>query len=97
MYNTRFLEIAILFYVEIKSLTVSLVFLTAGRLQMLMIGHFIGKETKLLELSKRGEETQLEFKRTAHYLGGYLAISYLLHVLRAVLLCLLHSPSGLEQ
>ena len=42
---------------------------------MLMIGHFIGKETKLLELSKRGEETQLEFICTAHFLGGYLAIS----------------------
>ena len=60
---------------------------------MLTIGHFIGKETKLLELSKRGEETQLEFKRTARCLGGYLAISYLLHALHAVLLCLLHSPS----
>ena len=64
---------------------------------MLTIGHFIGKETKLLKLSKRGEETQLEFKRTIHFLGGYLAISYLLHALPAVLLCLLHSPSGLEQ
>ena len=64
---------------------------------MLTIGHFIGKETKLLELSKRGEKTQLEFKRTAHFLGGYLAISYLLHALPVVLLCLLHSPSGLEQ
>ena len=47
-----------------------------------------------MNLSKRGEETQLEFKRTAHFLGGYLAISYLLHALHAVLLCLLHSPSG---
>ena len=64
---------------------------------MLMIGHFIGKETKLLELSKRREETVLEFKCTADFLGGYLAISYLLHALCAALLCLLHSPSGLEQ
>ena len=64
---------------------------------MLTIGHFIGKEkkiTRVMNLSKRGEETQLEFKRTAHFLGGYLAISYLLHALHAVLLCLLHSPSG---
>ena len=52
-----------------------------------MIGHFIGKETKVLELSKREEETVfIEFERTAHFLGGYLAISYLLHALCAVLL-----------
>ena len=37
---------------------------------MCMIGHFIGKETKLLELSNRGEETLLELKRTAQFLGG---------------------------
>ena len=34
---------------------------------MFMIGHFIGKETQLLELLKRGEETVLEFKCTAHF------------------------------
>ena len=62
---------------------------------MLMVGHFIGKETKLL--SKRREETQLEFKCTAHFLGSYLVISYILHAPRAVLLSLLHLPSGLEQ
>ena len=41
------------------------------------------KLTRVMNLSKRGEETQLEFKRTAHFLGGYLAISYLLHALHA--------------
>ena len=60
---------------------------------MLMIAHFIGKESKLLELSKQGEEIVLEFKHTVHFLGGYLMINYLLHALHAVLYCLLHAPA----
>ena len=32
-----------------------------------MMGHFMGRETKLPGLLERGEETVLEFKRTAHF------------------------------
>ena len=39
---------------------------------MLMIGHFIGRDTKLLELSKQEGEKILEFKCTVHFLGAIL-------------------------
>ena len=60
-----------------------------------MIGHLIEKET---ELSKPGEE----FKHVAHFLGGYLAISHLLHAIIFIALfnalALGHfAPSGLHQ
>ena len=61
---------------------------------MLMIDHFLERETKLLEISKRGEEKYLNSNVWRIFLGGYFAISHLLHALSAVLLCLLHSPSG---
>ena len=48
---------------------------------MLIIGHFKGRETKLPELSKRGDETVLEFKRTTHFLGGYFTTYYMPSVL----------------
>ena len=67
------------FHVKIKSLVAAcMFFLTAGRLEMLIIDHFIGRETKLPELSKRGKETVtvLEFKRTTHFLGGYFTTYY---------------------
>ena len=62
---------------------------------MLMIDHFLKRETKLLEISKRGEEKYLNSNVQRIFLGGYFAKSHLLHALSAVLLCLL--PSGLEQ
>ena len=61
---------------------------------MLMIDHFLERETKLLEISKRGEEKYLNSNVRCTFLGGYFAISHLLHALSAILLCLLHSPSG---
>ena len=64
---------------------------------MLVIGHFIGRKTELLDLSKQGKEAVVKFKHTVHYLGNYFAISHFLHALRVVLLCLLYSPSGLKQ
>ena len=54
---------------------------------MLMIDHFLERETKLLEISKRGEEKYSNSNVRRIFLGGYFA----------VLLCLLHLPSGLEQ
>ena len=46
-----------------------------------VIGHFMGRETTLPGLSKQGKETVLEFKCTAHYIGGYFALNHLLHTL----------------
>ena len=57
---------------------------------MLMIDHFFERETKLLEISKRGEEKFLNSNVRRILLGGYFAISHLLHALSAILLCLLH-------
>ena len=48
---------------------------------MLMIDHFLERETKLLEISKRREEKYLNSNVRRIFLGGYFAISHLLHAL----------------
>ena len=52
---------------------------------MLMIDHFLERETKLLEISKRGEEKYLNSNVRRILLGGYFAISHLLHALSAAI------------
>ena len=54
---------------------------------MLMIDHFLERETKLMEISKRGEGKYLNSNVRRIFLGGYLAISHLLHALSAFVYC----------